>query len=218
MLNKLVVLEQVYNPPAPAPVPVRPVAPVYNNPPPPPRPYDQAYSNPSPAIATAYGQNPRDQCICVPVEQCPAYDVIGRGSDFAIDPRTKTPSAIVVEEAENATATETQSRRRRRSPRRPVGIRQTIVGDDSITVISADDPSFTPGGSLTPTTTQRPVSGDVPITGTDTTGSVTGAGTGAGIGAGIGAGAGDVPSVGTTPDVAAAGVSCHFDFGYQKFT
>ena len=83
-------------------------------------------------------------------------------------------------------------------------------------MISADDPSFTPGGSLTPTTTQRPVAGDVPITGTDTTGSVTGAGTGAGIGAG--AGAGDVPSVGTTPDVAAAGVSCHFDFGYQKFT
>lgn len=139
--------QPAYNPPsAPRPAYSNPT-PVYN-----PVPSRPAYNNPVP---TQYNNNlsPRDQCVCVPVEQCPSYDVIGRVADYQIDPRSKLNSTIIsaddgdiviVKQSEGRSAEST--RRRRQSHHR-----QTIVGDDSITVISSDsDPSQSPvpGGGV----------------------------------------------------------------------
>lgn len=149
------IISSSYNAPPPPPPPVYNAPPTYSQPPaynpPPPRP---AYSNPTPVYnpvparpysgqqsAQSYGNTlaPRDQCVCVPVEQCPSYDVIGRVADYAIDPRSKLNSTIVADEDDIVIVKQAEGRsvdktRRRRQSH----LRQTIVGDDSITVVSSD--------------------------------------------------------------------------------
>lgn len=144
---------QPYNPPPPAynpPPPPPPPRPVYNNPP---RPggYGGAIPNPAYSNQQPISYSPRDQCVCVPVDQCASYDVIGRVNDYQIDPRSKLNSSVSADddvliptaEGRNSTA-----RRRRQSFHHKLVGRQTIIGDDSVTVISSDAPAdFVPGVS-----------------------------------------------------------------------
>jgi hypothetical protein len=151
-----------YNPP-PRPSYSNP-APVYN--PAPSRPYNP----PAPIQPYSNGGNnfaPRDQCVCVPVEQCPSYDVIGRVADYAIDPRSKLNSTIVADDddivivsqaegrqlAPGSESPKKESTRRRR--RQSIHHRQTIVGDDSVTIVSSDSsasqsPLNPPSGGASP--------------------------------------------------------------------
>ena len=129
----------VYSPPAP--VYNRPTAPAYNPIRPNYNPSQQipAYSNPPPSYS---GLNGRDTCVCVPVQQCPSYDIVGRVNDYQLDPRNVKSNITAIEDDQLE-----KSRRRRRHTfgRRQREIRQTIVGDDSITVVSSDStgsPSF----------------------------------------------------------------------------
>ena len=178
-----------YNPPPPPPPPVYNSAPTYTappsyNPPPPPpvQPVRPGYSNPSPVYNPAparpyqppvqqpYGNAfaPRDQCVCVPVEQCPSYDVIGRVSDYAIDPRSKFNSTIVADDDDVVILkTETRALNNTRRRRQSAFHRQTIVGDDSITVVSSDSSSSTSpisgGGTVSNPISSPPVA-DFPTT------------------------------------------------------
>jgi len=138
----------VYNRPAP-PAPVynrpAPAAPVYNRPPPPaynpaPPAYNPAppaynpvpnYSNPP---AQYSGISGKESCVCVPTQQCPAYDVIGRVSDYQLDPR-KVKSNITAEAEEEPEVT----RRRRQINRRRRGDAPLPVdGQDAVTVVSSE--------------------------------------------------------------------------------
>ena len=167
-----------YNPP-PRPSYSNP-APVYN--PAPSRPY-----NPAPIQPYSNGGNnfaPRDQCVCVPVEQCPSYDVIGRVADYAIDPRSKLNSTIVADDddivivsqaegrqlAPDSESPKKESTRRRR--RQSIHHRQTIVGDDSVTIVSSDSsasqsPLNPPSGGASPIApiAEFPAAGSDPVGG-----------------------------------------------------
>ena len=181
----------VYNNPAPVynPQPARPVynnppppPPVYNNPPPvynqpPARPYAAA-SNPSyTSINSANYGSPRDQCVCVPVAQCQSYDIIGRNVDYQIDPRTKGTNVtatevegdiVIVTTAEGRSLSNSNSTQRRRRQsfnrfNRQSG-RQTIIGDDAITVISSDAPADSfPGLSPSPPSGGSPAASPGPV-------------------------------------------------------
>lgn len=137
----------VYNPPAPAHI--RPPTPVYNPAPPaynpatpiynpaplaynPTRPsyspsqLTPAYSNPSPSYS---GLNVRDTCVCVPIQQCPSYDIVGRVNDYQLDPRNLKSNITAAEDD-----LPEKSRRRRQNIRSRRGdIPQTIADDDSNT-------------------------------------------------------------------------------------
>ncbi|KAI9552842.1 hypothetical protein GHT06_020724 [Daphnia sinensis] len=84
---------QEYSNPAPA-VYNPPPRQEYTNPtsvysPPPSRPYNQisSYTN----GGSSYAQ--REQCYCVPVDQCASYDIVGRDArNYQIDPRSKLNS------------------------------------------------------------------------------------------------------------------------------
>lgn len=141
-----------YNPPPPPPPP----RPVYNNPPPPP-----VYNPPPPPVRPGYGggapnpsysnqaavYSPREQCVCVAVEQCPSYDIISRvQSDYQLDPRKANTTISAEEEGAQLPLAEARNglnstRRRRQSFHRLSQGRQTIIGDDSITVISSEVPA-----------------------------------------------------------------------------
>lgn len=164
-----------------------PAPPAYN---PPPRP---SYSNPAPVYNSApsrpyvpapiqpytNGGNafaPRDQCVCVPVEQCPSYDVIGRVADYQIDPRSKLNSTIVADEADIVIVKQPEGRQlaspsskdSTRRKRQSFHNRQTIVGDDTITVVSSDS-SASQSPLNPPSSGSGPVApiADVPISAGD---------------------------------------------------
>lgn len=131
-----------YNAPLPPPPPIQqPYRPIgYSNGPPPRQPYA------SNQVSSYADYAPRDSCVCVPIEQCPSADRIGRVSDYAIDPRSKAKSNATIIEADDdivilnqPEATPAPTARRRRQS---IHHRQTIVGDDAITVVSSDS---TPG-------------------------------------------------------------------------
>ncbi|XP_057381159.1 uncharacterized protein LOC130703733 [Daphnia carinata] len=109
-------LRQEYNNPAPAvynPPPRQeysnPAPAVYNPPPrqeytnptpvyspPPSRPYNQISSQSYNNGGSSYAQ--REQCYCVPVDQCASYDIVGRDArNYEIDPRSKLNSTIVLD-------------------------------------------------------------------------------------------------------------------------
>lgn len=200
---------QVYNQPAP------PARPAYNKAPP--RPYlEPAYSSLAPSYSA---QNPREQCVCVAIEQCASYDIIGRGGDYSIDPRSKNRT-IVSPESDTEEASEQSSElRRKRSPAGSTHNRQTIIGDDSITVISADDSllSNPSGGSVSATTTTvRPTPGDETpsddstLSGVAPAGDLIGTGTGAAPVGGItGTGVGTIAGLGDTDDGVSLSDSCY---------
>ncbi|XP_032795398.2 uncharacterized protein LOC116931857 [Daphnia magna] len=179
-------------PPPPPPIyksppSYNPAPPAYN---PPPRP---SYSNPAPVYNSApsrpyvpapiqpytNGGNafaPRDQCVCVPVEQCPSYDVIGRVADYQIDPRSKLNSTIVADEADIVIVKQPEGRQlaspsskdSTRRKRQSFHNRQTIVGDDTITVVSSDS-SASQSPLNPPSSGSGPVApiADVPISAGD---------------------------------------------------
>jgi len=105
------------------------------------------------------------------VEQCASYDIVGRvQADYQLDPRSKLNSTITAEDDDTlsllpeARANST-ARRRRQSFLQKHGksiSRQTIVGDDSITVVSSDAPSSIPvgGGSVPVAGGSLPVADD----------------------------------------------------------
>ena len=103
----------VYSPPAP--VYNRPTAPAYNPIRPNYNPSQQipAYSNPPPSYS---GLNGRDTCVCVPVQQCPSYDIVGRVNDYQLDPRSKKTNITANDDKEPE-----GSRRRRETFRRRRG-------------------------------------------------------------------------------------------------
>lgn len=135
----------VYQPSPPA---YQPSPPAYNPPPavynPPPR---QEYSNPAPSRpynpappqsynneGNSYTQ--REQCYCVPTEQCPSYDIVGRDArNYQIDPRSKLNSTVVSDYEVVVEQQEGQSRsssdairpRRQHSRRRQDSIRGDIL-------------------------------------------------------------------------------------------
>ena len=131
----------VYNPPPP--VNNRPQLPVYNPPPPVnnrplPPVYNPSY-NPSQQIpvysqppASYSGINGRETCVCVPIQQCPSYDVIGRVSDYQLDPRN-VKSNITAEDDDQLE----KSRRRRQTLRHRRGDVQVTITEDSETDISS---------------------------------------------------------------------------------
>lgn len=146
----------VYNPPVnsrPQPPVYSPSPPVNNRPQPPvynptrpsynPSQQTPAYSQPSPSYS---GLNGRDTCVCVPIQQCPSYDIIGRVNDYQLDPRNVKSNITAVEDDQP----EKTRRRRQTLERRRREIRQTIVGDDSITVISSDSTGSPPSPSPVP--------------------------------------------------------------------
>ena len=106
------------------------------------------------------------------MEQCPSYDVIGRVSDYQIDPRSKLNSTITADDGDIVIVTQSEGRkvdpvrRRRQSFHHH---RQTIVGDDSITVVSSDSSAsqspFPPsgGGGVASPIAEIPVAGGGPI-------------------------------------------------------
>ena len=132
----------------PSPQVYQPSLPAYN----PPSPPRQEYSNPAPARpynpppSTSYtnGVNSYvqgEQCVCVPIGQCPSYDIIGREArDYQIDPRSKLNSTGIIADYDEeivvvtvpelpqvlSSSTEDSIRPRRQNPHR----RQAIVRGD----------------------------------------------------------------------------------------
>ncbi len=130
---------QVYQPSPPAYNPPSPPRQEYNNPAPA-RPY-----NPPPSTSYTNGVNSyvqREQCVCVPIGQCPSYDIIGReGRDYQIDPRSKLNLTGIIADYDEeivvgkvpevqpqvaSSSTEDSIRPRRQNPHR----RQAIVRGD----------------------------------------------------------------------------------------
>ena len=120
------------------------------------RPY-----NPPPT-STSYNNGgnsyaPREQCVCVPVGQCPHYDIIGREArDYQIDPRSNLNSTDITADYEEivvakvlpegpkivSTSTGDSIRTRRQNPHR----RQAVVRGDSIDPSNEDDDKYKPVG------------------------------------------------------------------------
>ena len=119
--------------------------------PPLPAPVYKESASPSPVIErqalpvynAAYNYNNQPvsySCVCVPEHQCPTYDIIGRAANFNLTENDADAPKLI--------------RHRRQINRRSANSRQTIVGDDTITVITSDS---TISGSPAPTSPSNPL-------------------------------------------------------------